>query len=637
MSATFIVTTQDPQLAADWARQLPEAPAAHRSGEALARELQRAGARVWIRDICDPEAPNAAHPDTVVIVVGEPRSVPFEEARGDRLNAYCLSYEESRTQLRRIAPMAADLAESRSVLSVLQGRQRRADGAAPESREALRPTSDGLEFLASAIDHVDDEDRLIEEFQRGVRARIRSSRVAVFVRDGKRFVSRTEGWECAADDDLVRWLHEHAAIVDSETLDGVGDAAVAASIRQKLGDWNSRLLVPFEIRGALDGWVVFGPRADGRAYSGADRDDSLALVNVFSRLRSAHLSLRAARAVGRDVALVQEHGPKFRVLSPSRIAEGSLPVEVREMAGLALREGKRMEREFGKIRVVAGPIPATGECWVWWDESTLTADASAHKREAERHQILHDLGIMISHELANAMFSVSTYFQHLQRQRPAEEPAHPLIDRVGKDMERMKAMPHLLSTLYEMSKRPTTRVDLKLLVQSVAKEVNGNANTPEVAPVIWGHEKNLREALLWLCREILETKDKVEIGAREVKFTLSLKEKGRGDESICLVTIAYPGLRVDQIKVGDASSTEEYPTVPVYLAREVIRFHFGTVHVGQGIEGPELMISLRSRRVEGLFEVEAMPLKHPAGGSATPFRVGGAATAGDPDALPASA
>jgi hypothetical protein len=637
MSATFIITTQDPQLAAEWARHLPAAPSAHRSGEALARELQRPGARVWIRDICDTEAPDSAHPDTVVIVVGEPRSVPFEEAKTNRSNTYCLSYEECGTQLRRIAPLAAELAESKSVLSVLQGRPRRSDSLPAESGGSGRQNSEGLDFLASAIGHLDDADRLIEEFQRAVRARIRSSKVSVFIREGKRFVSKSEGWECGASDHLVRWLHEHAAIVDAATMDEVEDAAVEASIRQKLGEWNSRLLVPFEVNGALDGWIVFGPRADGRPYSDADRDESLALVDLFSKLRGKHLTLRAAKSASREVALVQEHGPKFRVIGQAGATDGTLPVEVREMAGLALNEGRRVEKEFGRIRVAAGPIPGTGQCWVWWDESNLTADASAHKREAERHQILHDLGIMISHELANAMFSVSTYFQHLQRQRPADEPAHPLIERVGKDMERMKDMPQLLSMLFEMSKRPTAPFDLKALVLSVAKEVNGHAHTPETAPVIWGHEKNLREALLWLCREILETKDKVGIGAREARFTLTLQEKGKGDEAICLVTIAYPGLRVDQIKVGYATSTEEYPTVPVYLAREVIRFHFGSVHVGQGIDGPELMISLRSRRVSGLVEVDPVPKKLSAGGSATPFQAQGEPPTAGPDAFPASA
>ncbi len=210
------------------------------------------------------------------------------------------------------------------------------------------------------------------------------------------------------------------------------------------------------------------------------------LVDLFSKLRGKHLALRAAKAASREVALLHEHGPKFKVLGPSGAADGSLPVEVREMASLALNDGRRVEREFGRIRVAAGPIPGTGQCWVWWDESSLTADASAHKREAERHQILHDLGIMISHELANAMFSVSTYFQHLQRQRAPDDPAHPLIERVSKDMERMKDMPQLLSMLFEMSKRPTAPFDLKALVLSVAKDVNGHANTPEVAPVDLG-------------------------------------------------------------------------------------------------------------------------------------------------------
>jgi hypothetical protein len=634
MSATFVLTTQDTALAADWVRQLPAPPLSLPGGDALLRELLRPGARVWIKDICDPSAACPAHPDTVTILVGEPRSVPFEEAKNDRSNAYSLSYEESRTQLRRIAPLAAELAQGRAVLSVLHDRPRRADPAAPESPESGKRGIDDLEFLAASIDHLEDRTRIIDEFRRGVRARIRSSKVAVFLRDEKRYVAEGDGWECSASHDLVRWLQEHAAIVESATLDSVDNAAIEASIRQKLGEWNSRLLVPLEVHGALEGWVVFGPRADGRPYSAPDRDDALMLVRLLSRLLGQHRLLRSALASQREVALIQKFGPRFCVIGALGKADDALPVEAREIAGLALREGRRIEREFGRIRVAAGPIPGSGGCWVWWDESALTAESSAQKRETERHQILHDLGIMISHELANAMFSVSTYFQHLRRQRAADDPAHPLIERVGQDMDRMKAMPHLLSTLYEMSKQPTGRVDMKRVVQSVAKEIGGHANTPESGPVIWGHEKNLHDALVWLCREIIETKDRVEPAARDAKITLSLQQRRRDDESICLVTISYPGLRVDQIKVGEATSTEEYPTVPVYLAREVIRFHYGTVHVGQGLDGPELMIALKSRRVNALVEVDQPARRKTEGGAATPFTP---PATGGPEAFPESA
>jgi hypothetical protein len=633
MSATFILTTKDPELEAEWARQLPARPVAMSDADSLSRELQRPGARVWIRDIRDGGVHQVPHADTVVVVVGEPQSTPFEEAKASRTNTYCLSYEESLTQLRRIAPMAAELAQSRAVLSILHDRPRRIDQAASESSDSGRRKLDDLEFLASSIDHLDDRERLIDEFRRGARAQIRSSKVVVFLKEDKRYIAEGEKFECSATHDLVMWLQEHAAIVDNSTLDSVENAAVESSIRQKLGEWNSRLLVPIEVHGVLEGWVTFGPRADGRPYSNTDRDDALMLVRLFSRLLGQHRQLKAATAAQKEVSLLKKFGPRFCVIGASGKTDEALPVEVREVAALALRDNKRIEREFGRVRVTAGPIPGAGGCWVWWDDAAPTAEATAQKREAERHQILHDLGIMISHELANAMFSVSTYFQHLKRQRTTDEAAHPLIERVGQDMERMKAMPHLLSTLYEMSKLPTARIDMKRIVQSVAKEVGGVANTPDSPLLIWGHEKNLHDALNWLCREIVGTKDRAEAVSRDGKITISLQQRRRDDESICLVTIAYPGLRVDQIKVGEANSTEEYPTVPVYLAREVIRFHFGTVHVGQGLDGPELMIALKSRRVNAIVEVDPLVRKQAESNSASPFKDSG----GEPEEFPASA
>jgi hypothetical protein len=195
------------------------------------------------------------------------------------------------------------------------------------------------------------------------------------------------------------------------------------------------------------------------------------LVRLLSHLLNQHKVLLSALSVRRNVGLIQKFGPRFCVMGPSGRTEEPLPVEAREVAALAVRENKRIEREYGRIRVAAGPIPDAGGCWVWWDESSFTAESSAQKREEERHLILHELGIMISHELANAMFSVSTYFQHTRRQIASSEPAHALIERVGQDMERMKAMPLLLSTLYEMSKQPTATVDMKAVVQSVANHL----------------------------------------------------------------------------------------------------------------------------------------------------------------------
>jgi hypothetical protein len=80
MSATIILSCADPLLAETWKRQLPHAP--EMVPEALLEGLlQRPGPRVWIKDLSSRESSAPAHHDTVQIVVGEPRSIPFEEAR----------------------------------------------------------------------------------------------------------------------------------------------------------------------------------------------------------------------------------------------------------------------------------------------------------------------------------------------------------------------------------------------------------------------------------------------------------------------------------------------------------------------------------------------------------------------------
>ncbi len=601
MPATFILTTPDAELASAWTRQLPVPPQRFSDSNDLRVELQRPGARVWIKDLCDENSRFKAHGDTVVIVVGKPQSIPFEEAKLNQTQEFFLSYEQSRHDLQRLTLWASELADKRAVLALMKERPRRSEVQSSSPFEPARRSLNELEFVEAAIDHLEDRSQVIEVFKRGFRARLRASRVSIFLREGARYYdfSAPEGWECGQGDPLVYWLQEHAGIVDAETIDTIDNPPVESHLRQRMASWNARLIVPVEVHGALGGWVVFGPKADGRAYGSVDREDALFLVSLLSRFLGQHNVLDAALTAQNDLRLLDRNGPKFRILSTDGSAEEALPVEAREVVGIARREGKRVEREFGRMRVSAGPVSETGGYWVLWDEFGGTAESVAKKLESERYQILHDLGIIISHELANALFSVSTYFQHV-RKNPAEAAAVlPLLSRVDEDMERLKEMPHILGSLYEMAQRPTTQVDMKQVVESVAREVEGTVDVADIAPTLWGHEENLRCALVWLCREIKARRNSAEESGRDPKIKITLQQRRRdGNDVICLVSIAYPGLRLDQIKIGGATNVDEYPTVPVYLAREIIRFHFGTIHVGQGLDGPELNVALKSRRVE---------------------------------------
>jgi len=356
--------------------------------------------------------------------------------------------------------------------------------------------------------------------------------------------------------------------------------------------------VPIELQGALEGWVAFGPRADARAYSQQDREDGLMLVSLLSRVLAQHKILSAALAAQNEVRLLNRHGPKMRILGPGAASVESLPVEVREVIGFVRRANKRVDREYGRLRVSAGPLPEPGGFWVIWDDNGASAHSVEKKLEDERYRILHDIGLVLSHELANALLSVSTYFQHVSN-NPSEAGSlavQPVRLQAERDMARLKEIPHILEQLYEMARRRTASVDMKRLVQAVAKEVGGTAEVTEAKAAIWGHEEHLHNALLWMCKEIILSRDAPGSDVNDAKIKLTLQERHReGAAAICLVTIAYPGLRLDQIKVGDEESVDEYPTTPVYLAREIIRYHYGTVHIGQGLDGPEVHIAVKSR------------------------------------------
>ena len=598
MSASVIITASTAQLRETWAQQLP-GPDSTPAPEALAAELRRPGARVWIKDLSASQAGLPVHGDTVVIAIGESDSVPFAEARRSRGVSFCLSYDEGRQMLSQVVANCCELAERRTVSAVLTARQSlpRAS-AAPFPSGA--PSSRGMgdcDFIELALDHLAERPLIVDAFRRGLRKRLRASKVAVFLREGADFASGAEGWHCAATDPLVAWLREHAAIVDAETIEQIEEPLTSVRVHQLISTWNARLLIPLEGPGGLGGWVALGPRADARAYSREDYDEALALASLLGRMLCQHLALQQAQAAAAAVQQLNALGPKYLLVRRGTPLNDELPIEVREVLGQARREHRRVDRDIGRLRISAGPLGGTGDFWVLSDPDGGQAVAYARKLEAERFRTLHDLGLILSHEQSNALFSFATYFQHQSTAegRPASDLGFSqLVRQVESDMGRLKQMPHLLDAVYEMTQRPTAEFDMRRLVNAVAKEVDGLTDISDAPVRLHGHEENLREALVWLCKEIKVGRD----SSREWppdKIRLRLQERGRDENRVCLVFVGYVGLRLDQIKSGAAETVDELPTTAVYLAREVIRYHFGTIHVGQGIDGPELCISLKSR------------------------------------------
>ena len=167
MPATLILTTPDPGLEAAWKHQLrPREPVSFARNTDLQRELLRPGARVWVTDINDPRTRFAAGTGTLVILVGQPHSQPFEHARQNRTARLFLSYEESRTRLAESVGLLEEIADKSAQLQTTIERTRQS--APPFPRESMSAPASGGEpieswdFLESALSHLGDRTRLLE-------------------------------------------------------------------------------------------------------------------------------------------------------------------------------------------------------------------------------------------------------------------------------------------------------------------------------------------------------------------------------------------------------------------------------------------------------------------------------------------
>ncbi|HVU24805.1 MAG TPA: hypothetical protein VHE13_11835, partial [Opitutus sp.] len=163
MPSLVILATKDTGLADAWERQLPTGRGVLRLGAPTMPAGTSPGfSAVVVLDAAVEATLPAAFARCPTIYVGEPRSLPFEQAKlAGRARAY-LSYEESATRLRELLPLVDELAENQSMVELLTEKMRRAEQARPAAR--ANGGSDTLElwdFLEGAVENLDTRDRLL--------------------------------------------------------------------------------------------------------------------------------------------------------------------------------------------------------------------------------------------------------------------------------------------------------------------------------------------------------------------------------------------------------------------------------------------------------------------------------------------
>lgn len=591
MPTPVILATADTALADAWERQLPAGRLALRLGAAGFPGGTTPGFAAVV--VLDAAAESTLPPGLArcpTIFVGEPRSLPFEQARMAGRAKVFLSYEESATRLRELLPLLEEVAEKQSMLDFLLEKKRRAEPA----RAAARPVpaadaADLWDLVEGAIENLEARDRLLGEFRRASRHLLRASHTVFFLRESDGFRADRGTSFFPADDPLVGYFENHPAVNDGANWDGPADPVAELAVRNRLALWGARLLVPVHDNGRLLGLIALGVRDDGEPYSEADRERAVFFARLLRHVLTKSAQFSRLHLLAEQASLGAKYLPSTLVLGPDESAPRHVPLVVRELIGQARRTRemcRAVPTEGQPFRAGAGLIVETGGVWAYWQEASGEVHDAAARQRAGRRGLLRELGLTLNHELGNALVSLATF-----RLSTPEQPLPPAIFEAAKsDVTKLETLNNhvaLMQTLHEAEPAPC---DVRELAQHIGHSLGLRVEVGPDPVVLSVCKKPLEFALRALINSIAENRG--ELGAREL--TLQVRSTGAGAEITALLSLKGKQLELEGILPEPVEgAVPNQGRLGVFLAKEILRLHHGQIHAGPGMEGTEILISVR--------------------------------------------
>ena len=604
MPATLILTTPDPGLEAAWKKQLlPREPASFARPADLQRELLRPGSRVWITDINDSRTRLASGAGTLVILVGQPHSLPFEQARQNRAARLFLNYEDSRLRLAESVGLLEEITDKNAQLQNALERTRRSEP--PFPREvAVNPgePAESWDFLESALHHLGDRNRLLDEFRRAGRYILKSGKVLFFFRQFDAFVSDDEIHRCEAGHPLSLWLEDHPAALDFAHWAGPDDPTLDAPIRQQLQSWGARLLIPLHTRGQLLGWMALGPRADGALYRESDVFRAVLHGRLLERCLERSTEIEELRRAESATALHAKYLPGTRVLSRTELTSLELPVEVRAVASEALHTQKvitQPARAPYRFRVQAGPVPEVDGVWVQWEEAAPEIERIRAEHEQHRRDLFKNLSLTLSHELSNPLVSLVTFSQLLSRRSntPTPSGASTIAQEVAlaSEVKKLQRLSEHATLLGEIAQPIARATDLNPLLTELATARGLTTRFTEETLVFHIDPVLIRFAFDAIMDALVANRP--DEGSSNLNLTLRTVGDEKSGRRTAVVTIEGKRLELDgTLPLPDPGATPNQGRLSVFLAREILRLHGGTLQAGPGLRGTDIQISFGSLR-----------------------------------------
>jgi len=593
MPTIVVLATADTELANAWERQLSPGRTIIRLGAQEFPSLNSVGfSAVVILDAAAERDLPAALVRCPTIYIGEPRSAPFEQAKmAGRAKAY-LSYEESNVRLRDLLPLVEELAEKQSMFNMVVEMNRRPDQGRPNGR-APAPATDAAEwwdFFEGVVENLDSRDRLTTEFRRASRLLLHASHTVFFLREADLFRADRGTSFFPADDPIVAFFENHPAIIDANIWEVKADPVAELAVRNRLALWGARVLVPVHDNGRLLGLIALGVRDDGQHYDEADRTRAVFFARLLRLCLAKASQLGRLNQLSEKAMLGAKYLPNTLVLAPDEGVPRHVPLVVRDLIGQVQRkrEISRVAPSEGQpFRAAAGMISETGGIWASWEEASAELHDAAARQRVSRRGLLREIGLTLSHEVGNALVSLAT----LRQFSGDKAPPPPLLETALGDVAKLEALYRQLSVMQTLHEADGTAIDLREMVQAIGDALSLKVEIgPDPVRLVVA-----TELVDFAVRSLVSSVAENRPGHGMRDLILQVRSTGDGGKLTALLSIKGRLLELEGIlPEPEDTAVPNQGRLGVFLAKEILRLHHGEIHAGPGLEGTEILISLRS-------------------------------------------
>jgi hypothetical protein len=526
-----------------------------------------------------------------MIFVGDQHGESFERlAQTPGAVRVCLTMADSHARLGEFLPLLEEIA-TRAGTSALLLEKKEERGSRPVARVSDRgsETSESWwDWVGDAVEAIGTRENLLSEFRRMAKRTMRTSHVVFFLRENSGYRADRGDFFCPNSDVLIQYLVHHPVVLDGVNWPVSLAPVVELSIRQRMAAWSARLIVPLHDNGRLAGWIALGVRDDGQPY---EADDCTRVTHLGRLLRQMLTCApkAAASGTGDRSVLAAKYLPGVLILGAGENPPEAVPPAVRALVAEVRR--LHVTRKISPvasqpIRASAGPIVETQGVWVNWEDASVELQEQHRRARAERLSLLHDLALTLNHELGNSLVSLAAL-----RHNPGAETNSPvLLAAIKRDIASLEAVNRHLASLPTFSEVSSESIDLRALVCAVGRKSGVMVETGSQEVRLDVAPKLIEFGLESILESVAENRP----GLGKKDLMISLRTAGSGENLSAVLSIRGAGLALEGIlPAPEPGATPTHGRIGVFIAKEVIHLHGGSIQAGTGTNGPEISIVIR--------------------------------------------